>query len=75
MYGAWVQSEKSMTIPDPLNGEPFIQASTAGQDANRCGTSLLGSTRSPKRWASVRLRLGGASVVPVAPLPPRSASL
>ncbi|PSC71715.1 aldehyde dehydrogenase [Micractinium conductrix] len=24
VYGEWVQSEKTMTIPDPLNGEPFV---------------------------------------------------
>ena len=26
VYGEWVQAEKTMAIPDPLNGEPFIQA-------------------------------------------------
>jgi 1-pyrroline-5-carboxylate dehydrogenase len=24
VFGQWVGSEKQMTIPDPLNGEPFI---------------------------------------------------
>ncbi len=33
VYGEWVPAEKHMVIPDPFNGEPFIQARAAAPPA------------------------------------------